>query len=431
MYKAHRDAFLAKMEPGSAAFFPGAPMRVRSNDVDYDYRSDSDVHYLTGFPEPGSGVLLLPGHEKHPFVLFVRPRKKEAEIWTGRRAGVEGAVKDWGADAAFPIEELESQLGKLLENRETLYYPLGRHPEADAVLIRVIQHLRARRRQGTTFPVRIQDPAEILHEMRLIKDAEELERLRRATKVSSEAHEAAMREVRPGMTEYQVQAIVEYHFKKGGLLYPGYPTIAGSGPNATILHYTENRRTLKAEDLLLVDAGGEYEGYTADITRTYPAGGRFSKEQAALYDLVLEAQLAGIAMVRPGTDFQSIHDRTVEILTDGLLRLGLLNGDAKGNVEKGFYKKYFMHRTSHWLGIDVHDVGKYKLKDRWRTLEPGMVLTIEPGLYVAEDEASAPEAYRGIGIRIEDDVLVTTAGPDVLTTPPKARADLERIVGRG
>ena len=431
MFKAHRDAFMKAMEPGSAAFFPGAPVRNRSNDVDYEYRPDSDLYYLTGFPEPGAAAALLPGHAAHPFVLFVRPRKKEAEIWTGRRTGVEGAVKDWGAAAAFSVDELETRLEKLLEGRESLYYPLGRYPEADAVVIRAIQNLRGRRRQGTAYPVRILDPVEILHEMRLFKHEEELARIRRASRISSEAHEAAMRAVRPGMAEYEVQAVIEYHFKKGGAAFPGYPTIAGSGPNATILHYTENNRTMKAGELLLVDAGGEYGCYTADITRTYPVGGKFSREQAALYDVVLRAQAECIALARPGTSFQAVHDRAVEILTEGLLQAGLLNGDLRGNIEKGFYKKYFMHRTSHWLGIDVHDVGKYKLRDRWRALEPGMVLTVEPGLYVAEDEAGAPEAWRGIGIRIEDDVLVTPSGPEVLTTAPKAREELERIVGRG
>jgi Xaa-Pro aminopeptidase len=431
MFAERRERFLARMEKG-VAVVATAPMRVRSNDVEYKYRPDSDFHYLTGFCEPSAVAVLCKDHGTHRFVLFVLPRDKEKETWTGYRAGEEGAVARFGAEAAFPIDELPAKLKEFLANAERLYFRFGRDPRIDETVLATIQALAVQGRAGIHPPHTIVDPSVFLHEMRLIKSADDLACMRRAAGISAEAHREAMRAVYPGMYEYEVEAVLEYHFKRHGSPYPAYPSIVGSGPNATILHYTQNDRRMESGDLVLVDAGCEIEMYAADITRTYPVNGRFTRAQRAVYELVLAAQKEAIARVAPGATFQSVHDRAVEVLTQGLVDLGLLAGGVKDLIETSAYKKFYMHRTGHWLGIDVHDVGRYKTGDQSRVLEPGMVATVEPGLYFGPDEPGIPEDFRGIGVRIEDDVLVTTEGRDVLTAEcPKEPADLEREVGAG
>jgi Xaa-Pro aminopeptidase len=375
--------------------------------------------------------VLRPGHPEHPYVLFVRPRNRERETWEGRRAGPEGAKARFGADAAHPIEELPERLPGLLENAEHVYVALGEDPDRDALVMKSVRALKRKVRQGITAPSRFLDPAAVVNEMRLKKAPDELELMRRAAAISSEAHRDAMRALRPGMHEYEIEAIIEFAFRRGGAAAPAYNTIAGSGVNATILHYIENSDVCRDGDLLLVDAGAEYEGYSADITRTFPVNGRFTPVQKQAYEIVLAAQLAAIDRVRAGTPFDAVHNAALDVLVDGLVTLGVLSGKREDLIASEAYKPYYMHQTSHWLGLDVHDVGAYRAGEAWRALEPGMVLTVEPGLYFAEDQEDVPQALRGIGIRIEDDVLVTTGDPEVLTAAtPKTVDDVEAAMAR-
>jgi len=427
MFSERRERFMQRMGGGVAVFF-AAPERVRSNDTQHPFRQDSYFHYLTGFGEPEAAAVLLPGHPEHRFLLFVRPRDPERETWNGRRAGPEGAKERFGADAAYPITELAEHLPGLLENQETLYYGLGRQPERDAQVLDGISRLRAKVRQGVRWPTTVIDPASILDEMRLFKTPAELDLMREAAAISRDAHIAAMRAVRPGIQEYEVQALIEYEFRRRGASGPAYGTIVGSGVNATILHYTENESRCEAGDLLLIDAGAEFGTYSADITRTFPVSGTFTPPQREVYEIVLAAQLAAIERTRPGATFEEVHEAALRTLVEGLLRLGILSGTVEEVIEKEAYKPYYMHRTSHWLGLDVHDVGRYREGEASRKLEPGMVLTVEPGLYFPVD-SDAPEAYRGMGVRIEDDVLVTSGLPEVLTEgTPKAVEEVERTM---
>lgn len=424
-FEERRKRFMETMNGGVAVFF-AAPLRTRSNDTEYRYRQDSTFHYLTGFGEPEAAAVLRPGHPEHPYVLFVRPRNRERETWEGRRAGPEGAKATFGADAAHPIEELPERLPGLLENAEHVYVALGEDPDRDALVMKSVRALKRKVRQGITAPSRYLDPAAVINEMRLKKAPDELELMRRAAAISSEAHRDAMRALRPGMHEYEIEAIIEFAFRRGGAAAPAYNTIVGSGVNATILHYIENSDVCRDGDLLLVDAGAEYEGYSADITRTFPVNGRFTPVQKQAYEIVLAAQLAAIDRVRAGTPFDAVHTAALEVLVDGLVTLGVLSGKREDLIASEAYKPYYMHQTSHWLGLDVHDVGAYRAGEAWRALEPGMVLTVEPGLYFAEDQEDVPPALRGIGIRIEDDVLVTTGDPEVLTAAtPKTVDDVE------
>jgi Xaa-Pro aminopeptidase len=426
-----RRRLMDRIGPHAAALFFSAPEAVRSNDTHFDYRQNSDLYYLTGFEEPESALLLLPGHDKHPVVMFVRKRDREREIWDGLRAGVEGAKERYGASEAFLVGELDERLPDLLDGRERLCYSLGHSAERDAQVVKAIGRLRGMVRRGKKAPRVVQDPAGDLHEMRLFKTGAELEALRRAVRVSAEAHVRAMKATRPGRAEYEIQAEIEYVFKKHGAKAPGYTTIVGSGPNACILHYVENRREMGAGDLLLVDAGAEVDYYTGDITRTWPVTGRFDGAQREVYDLVLAAQEEVISMVQPGLAWNAMHDRTVEILTRGLVDRGVLEGPVEKAIEDKTFKRFYMHSTGHWLGMDVHDVGVYSVNgEKGRVLEPGMVFTVEPGLYFHADAEKCPERYKGIGVRIEDDVLVTETGHEVLSRDaPKQPDDLEAIVG--
>ncbi len=425
MFAERRQRFMERMGEGVALFF-AASESTRSNDTEYKFRQDSYFHYLTGFGEPDAAALLIPGHPEHPFVMFVRPRDKEKETWNGRRAGPEGAKERYGADAAYTLDKLPEMLPQLLENTEKLYYGLGRRPDKDAQVMAALDALRAKVRQGVKAPSAVLDPASILNEMRLHKTPEELELMRQAAAISREAHIEAMRAITPGMHEYEVEAVIEYVFRRNGAAAPGYTTIAGSGVNATILHYVDNESVCREGELILVDAGAEYRGYSADITRTFPVGGKFTEAQREIYEIVLDAQVKAVEACRAGNPFDGVHDVALRALVEGLIRVGVLSGAPEENIEKETYKPYFMHRTSHWLGLDVHDVGDYRNGAAWRTLEPGMVLTVEPGLYFGEFIEDCPERYRGIGIRIEDDVLITGGDPEVLTAgTPKTVAEVE------
>jgi Xaa-Pro aminopeptidase len=419
---------MREMGPRAVAFVHAPPEVLRNGDSHFPYRQSSDLLYLTGFAEPESALVLRPGAEQDRVVLFVRPRDRDREIWDGRRAGPEGAIRDFGAQAAYPIAELTDRLPGLLANHDDLYYSFGVLPEVDAQVARAIQRMRLYERRVGSPPGRIVDPRATLHEMRLRKSSEELELLARAARITGEAHVQAMKAALPGAWEYELQAVLEYTFRRRGATGPGYGTIVGAGRNATILHYIENDAQLREGDLVLIDAGAELQGHTADVTRTFPCGGRFTPEKRRLYEVVLRAQEEAIAMTRPGATIDGIHQRVCQLLTEGLVELGLLPGPAADRVADGAFKRYYMHRTSHWLGLDVHDVGTYFADGRSRPLEPGMVITIEPGLYVAEDDEKAPLPFRGVGVRIEDDVLVTADGHRVLTADiPKQVDDLERI----
>lgn len=431
LFAQRRERFLEKMGPDAVAILPTNPVRNRSNDTDYRFRPDTDFYYLTGFPEPESVAILDPRSEEGPLTLVVRPRDPEKEVWNGRRAGVDGARERHGAHRAATTADLQAELARAIANKEKVYYRLGRQPEMDQLLLDTIRRISSQNRTGLTAPYAIVDPAEILAEMRLYKTPGELELARRAAEVSAAGHLEAMKAVRPGMYEYEIEALVEYTFRRAGCPAPGYTSIVGSGPNTCILHYHENDRKMEDGDLLLVDAGAEWECFSGDITRTYPVNGKFTKEQAAVYQIVLDAQVAAIAEVRPGNSFQAIHDTAVRVLAQGLIDLGLIDGPLEAALERESYRKYYMHKTSHWLGMDVHDAGRYRVKGEWRKLAPGMILTVEPGLYIGEFAPDAPANYRNVGVRIEDDVLVTENGHEVLTSAvPKTIAQIEAVMAR-
>ena len=436
VHKARRDEVLRRMReiaPGGAvAVFPGMPVATRNSDVEHPYRADSDVFFLTGFEEPEAVAVLSTQGEK-PFTLFVRPRDKEREIWNGRRAGTEGAMKSFGADQAFEIGRLDDELPRLIGSARTLFYRLGGDdPGFDARIGRTLRSLRARARAGMNAPLRIEDPGQIVHELRLRKEPLELDTLRKAVELTRKGHVAAMKAGRPGTHEYELQALLEREFRGGGGRGWGYYPIVAAGENATVLHYNDNCAKVRDGDLVLIDAGAESDLYTADVTRTWPASGRFTAPQRAAYQLVLDAADACIAATKPGVTIDGLHDQAVRILTEGMVGLGLLKGDADALIKESAFRRYYMHRTSHWLGLDVHDVGNYRTPDgQPRPLEPGMVFTIEPGLYIAADDDRAPPEFRGIGIRIEDDILVTPQGHESLTREiPRTVADVEAACAR-
>jgi Xaa-Pro aminopeptidase len=430
IHAARRAAVQAAMreQGGGAMLLPAADEKIRNADNHHPFRQDSDFAWVTGFDEPEGAALLFadPAPERSGLVMFVRPRDREREIWDGLRAGVEGAVTEHGADAAHPVAEMEAKLEEHLARGGTLWYRLGFSREWDERVVRVIQKLRARIRTGVRAPDPVRDPGTVLHELRLVKSPEEVDRLRHAAEITAEAHMAAMRDGRPGAREYQVQSEIEYAFLRRGGSGPGYGTIVAAGANATILHYRAGNAELKSGDLCLVDAGGEYDLYTADVTRTFPVSGEFSKAQRKVYEVVLSAEEAGIAAVKPGITIDGLHDLVLGKLVEGMIAIGLLQGKPEERIADGSYKKYFMHRTSHWLGMDVHDVGSYHVDGNSRALVPGNVITVEPGLYVASDDAGAPADFRGIGIRIEDDILVTKDGHENLTAAvPKLPDEVE------
>jgi len=423
--------FARRMGPDSVAIIPAAREATRSNDTEYRFRQDSDFYYLTGFNEPEAVAVIAPAREAR-YTLFVRPRDREKETWTGRRAGVEGAKERHGADEAFPVEEFASKLQELLDGTQTLYYRLGNgNSDLDQTIIRQLTRMRALGWRKARPPQTITDPGALLHEMRLFKTDEEIALMQRSADIASEAHREAMRAARAGVKEYEIEALIEYVFRRAGADAPAYNSIVGAGANATILHYVSNESELRDGDLLLIDAGAEYEGFASDITRTFPVSGRFSDAQRDIYSLVLDCQEQCIRMVAPGVTMDEMHERSVEILTEGMVRLGLLKGDVKKLIEEGEYKKFYMHRLGHYLGMDVHDVGLYHTDGQPRPVEAGMVMTVEPGLYIAEDAEEIPDKYRGIGVRIEDDVLVTAESHRVLTAgAPKQVEEIESLTAR-
>jgi Xaa-Pro aminopeptidase len=416
-----RRQLLRIMGRDCIAIVPAAPVRHRNNDVEYPYRQDSDFFYLTGFKEPESVAVLIPGREHGD-------RDPLRETWDGRRAGPEGAVAGFGADDAFPITDIDEILPGLMENREKVYYAMGTHPEFDRRVVGWVNGLRAQGRHGRHPPQEMVALDHVLHDMRLYKSRGELQMMRTAGEIAAAAHVRAMRHCRPGGTEYGIAAELLHEFRRHNADI-AYEPIVGSGANSCILHYRENDQPLLDGDLLLVDAGCEYEYYASDITRTWPVNGRFTPAQREIYRIVLEAQLAAIAEVRPGNHWNAPHDAAVGVVTRGLVQAGLLKGKVSSLVKEGAYRKFFMHRTGHWLGMDVHDVGDYKVGDEWRVLEPGMVMTVEPGIYIPAGMKGVPKRYANIGVRIEDDVAVTRDGHEVLTGDvPKAPDEIEALM---
>ncbi|KZL48467.1 Xaa-Pro aminopeptidase [Nodularia spumigena CENA596] len=432
-YQQRRDRLMAKIGNGTA-IFRSAPMAVMHNDVEYTYRQDSDFFYLTGFNEPQAVAVLAPHHPEHRFVLFVQPKNREKEVWTGYLCGVDAAKEIYGADAAYPIAELDEKLPQYLEKADRIYYHLGRDRTFnDKILTHYQSLLRTYPKRGIG-PTGIEDTGTILSSMRLVKSQAELQLMRQAADIAVEAHNRAREFTAPGRYEYEIQAEIEHTFKLRGGMGPAYPSIVASGVNACVLHYIENHRQMQDQELLLIDAGCAYGYYNSDITRTFPVGGKFTPEQKTLYEIVLEAQKQAIAQVKPGNTFNAVHDAAVRVITEGLVEIGILKGEIDKLIEEEKYKPYYMHRTSHWLGLDVHDVGVYQHgEDKPQILQAGQVLTVEPGIYIvpdtklAEDQPETDPRWVGIGIRIEDDVLVTPTGHEVLTAGvPKEVAEVER-----
>ncbi len=429
---ARRRRDVMQLMGDGVAVIPTSPIRTRNRDVEFPFRPDSDFYYLTHFPEPEAVAVLVPGREQGEFILFCRERDPEKEIWEGHRAGLEGARELYGADDAFPYEDIDEIMPGLLEDREKVYSTMGRYQAFDHHLLSWVNEVKEKARAGVSAPGEFVDLKYILHELRLLKGPEEIKLMRRACKVSAAAHRRAMRNCRAGMMEYEVQAELEYEFRKAGSSSPAYPSIVASGANACILHYTENESELKDGDLLLIDAGAEMDCYAADITRTFPVNGKYTAEQRDLYEVVLAAQLAAIDAVRPGNHWNEPHEKAVDVLVDGMVHLGLLSGDKEEILEEGHYKRFYMHRTGHWLGMDVHDVGDYKVEDTWRLLEPGVVMTVEPGLYIAAGSEDIDERWWNMGIRIEDDVLVNKEGCEVLSKDvPKVVDEIEELMAKG
>ena len=429
-FSRRRKKLMAVMDDVSIAIIPTAPARQRNRDIEYAYRPDSDFYYLTGFDEPEAVAVLMPGREQGEFLLFCRERNPERERWDGARVGLEGACDMFGADDAFPIGDIDDILPGLMENRSTVFFAMGYYAEFDHRMLNWVSQLRTRSRSGINSPGEFVALDHVLHDMRLYKSRAEVRALSRAMELSASAHQRAMRNCRPGMYEYQIEAELVHEFRAGGSRYEAYPSIVAGGKNACVLHYIRNSEPLRDGDLLLIDAGAEIDCYASDITRTFPVGGRFSKPQKQLYEIVLAAQLAAIDKVRPGNHWNEAHEAAIEVLVQGLVDLGILKGKVRALINTEKYLAYCPHRTGHWLGLDVHDVGDYKIDGEWRVLEPGMVLTVEPGLYIPSGDKTVARRWRGIGIRIEDDVLVTKSGPKVLTSAvPKEIDQIEALMG--
>ncbi|GAB4536207.1 MAG: aminopeptidase P N-terminal domain-containing protein [Pleurocapsa sp.] len=432
-YRQRQEQVMAKIGNGTAIFC-SAPMATMHNDVEYTYRQDSSFYYLTGFNEPEAVAVFAPHHEEHRYILFVQPKDPEKETWTGYRCGVEGAKSIYGADEAYSIAELDEKLPQYLMNADRIYYHLGSDRNFNNRIISHWQKLMQGYQKRGQVPVAIEDTRPIVFPMRLVKSTAEIAMMRKATEISAMAHNRAREFARPGLYEYQVQAEIEHIFRKEGGMGIAYPSIVASGENACILHYIENDRQMQDNELLLIDAGCSYGYYNGDITRTFPVGGKFTPEQKALYEIVLEAQLKAIAEVQPGKPYNEFHDMAVCVIVQGLLDLGLLQGDLEEIIKEEKYKPFYMHRTGHWLGLDVHDVGIYKHNEEtWQVLQPGHIVTVEPGIYIsphikpAEGQPEIPDNWKGIGIRIEDDVLLTETGNEILTAAvPKSVAEMER-----
>ena len=422
-----RREVLSRRLKGGVAIVPTAPERMRNRDSDYPYRFDSYFYYLTGFGEPES-VFVLVGGKNPRAILFCREKNPERELWDGVRCGPRAARKTYGFDETWPIETLDEKLPQLLANKDSVYYPTGMDASWDTRVIGWVNQVRSQARSGVSAPGDIRDIRVILDEMRLIKDDHEIGVMRRAAAISAAAHCRAMQATRPGRMEFEIEAELLHEFRRNGSQFPAYSSIVAGGANACILHYRENNARLKCGDILLIDAGCELDGYASDITRSFPVDGRFSKAQREIYELVLAAQAAAIASVRPGKSWQAPHDAAVRVLVRGFIKLGLCKGSVSDVIASGDYRRFYMHRTGHWLGLDVHDAGEYKQDGAWKTLRPGMVLTVEPGCYI-RPAPNVPKQYWNIGIRIEDDVLVTKTGCEVITAAaPKTVAQIEALM---
>lgn len=429
-FRVRRES-LIHASPGTVFVFPANIEVLRNPDVYYPFRQESNFFYLCGFEEPDAWLVVAPrasGSANHKMILFVRPRDPEKELWDGARYGVEGALDVFGADEAYTLDQFPAKLLELLGGAEKLGYRVGANESRDRLVLGVLEDQRRNLGRAGKSVLPIEDPLETLAELRMFKSPDEIALLRRACEISSAAHRAAMKDVRPGMNEYEIEALIDYTFRSQGCARVGYGSIVAGGKNATCLHYHANNEVLNDGQLLLVDAGGEFGYYTADITRTFPVGQSFSPEQAALYDLVLKAQKEVISMVKPGLIWTALHKKACEVLVEGLLRIGFLKGKAEDILKSGEFRKYYPHGTGHWLGMDVHDAGLYTRNGEYRKLQAGMAFTVEPGIYVQPGDLSVPEKYRGIGIRIEDNLLVTQNGFENLTqSAPKERAEIEHL----
>jgi len=423
----HRKQLIRMIGEGGIAILPAAPVRARNRDVDYPFRQDSDFYYLSGFVEPEAVIVLVPGREGGEYILFCRDKDEAQEIWHGRRCGPEAAIENYGADDAFPIDDIDDILPGLMESCERVYHTMGLDPQFDKHVMDWVNSLRKQSRSGAHVPYEFVSLDYLLHDMRLFKSREEIRLMKKAAKISVEAHKRAMRACAPGKYEYQLDAEILHEFQRNGATW-AYPSIVGGGANSCILHYTDNNMVLNDGDLVLIDAGCEFAGYDADITRVFPVNGKFTEAQKEIFDLVVQANLDGIKKVKPGNHWNDPHEAAVKTLTKGMIELGLIKGTLSKLLKEEAFKKYYMHRTGHWLGMDVHDVGDYKVDDQWRLLEPGMVLTIEPGLYIPHGSRGA-KRWWDIGIRIEDDVVVTKDGCEVMTDGlPKTTEEIEAIM---
>lgn len=431
-FPAHRANLFARMANQSVAIIPSATQYIRNRDAEFPFRQDSDFFYLTGFTEDHACLVMIKKQDSCETWLFCQPKIKEMEIWTGYRLGPDAAIDTLKVDQAFKIEELDEKLVDALSDMDIVYAAWGSNKDNDARWISAIEKVKLKGRTGVSAPETMSAIEPLVHELRLFKTDAEIALMHEASKISAGAHVAAMEQVKPGTFEYQLEGTIRNYAAQRGSRFDAYSSIVGAGANACVLHYTANDAEIKDGDLVLIDAGCELNHYASDITRTFPANGRFSAEQKALYQVVLDAQLAAIDAVKPGNTFNDPHEVTLKVLTQGLVDLGLLSGDVETLIKEEAYKPFFMHKTGHWLGLDVHDVGRYKIEGEWRKLEPGMVLTIEPGLYVSPDEESVDEKWRGIGIRIEDDILVTDQGHVVLTADvPKSVEEVEALCQKG
>ncbi len=428
-YRARRKELMSLMHSNSIAIISAAPEKVRSRDTHYPYKQNVNLSYLCGFPESESVLVLIPGRAQGEMVLFCRDKDPLRETWDGYREGPEGAVSNFGADDAFPIADIDDILPNLIEGKDRLYYAIGKDPEFDRHLMDWVNHVRNQRGNGALPPGEFVDLDHFINEMRLFKTAGELKIMRKAAEISVSAHSRAMKASKPGLFEYQLQAEIEHEFAVHGSAGAAYTSIVGGGKNGCILHYIENRDALKDGDLVLIDAGCEYQNYAADITRTFPVNGKFSDEQAAIYDIVLQAQTDAIAVIGPGIEYNKTNEATVLAITQGLVDLGILHGDVDELIASEAHREFYMHGAGHWLGMDVHDVGDYKIDGQWRVYEPGMVVTIEPGIYIAPGNPNVDKKWHGIAVRIEDDIVVTKDGNENITAGvPKKRDEIEALM---
>ena len=427
-FKRRRRQLMRMADEDAIVIVPAAPERIRNNDSHYPYRQDSDFHYLTGFGEPDAVLVLIPGRSAGAEILFCRERHPEREQWDGPRAGPDGSVEDYALDDAFPIEDIDEILPGMIEGRSRVYYHFGRDTDFDLRIIAWVNRVRGEVKKGARAPHEFVALSHLLHDLRLFKSAGELALMRRSAEIAAEGHCRAMQATRPGMYEHAVEAELLHTFRRHGAV-ASYEPIVGGGANACVLHYRANNALLNDGDMLLIDAGAEFHGYASDITRTFPVNGRYTKAQREIYDIVLAAQDSAIDQVRPGRAFNAYHDAAVRVISQGLIDLGLLEGELDEVIESGAFRKFYMHKTGHWLGLDVHDVGDYRIGDDFRELEAGMVLTVEPGIYIAPSLEGVPEAYRGIGVRIEDDVVVSKSAPDVMSTDvPRVASSIEALM---